>query len=206
MRSQGEIVLKMEEIRKVCKSPKDAPFIQFKVLMHKLEWNEGKMFLKREMRQEQFKAKWEKTARLDEKYLRWEIKEEALDLAAMHVVGQDQEMCMIIALKIFTLFWLFGPKKDKYLKLLWQEFLHTNAWVYHYEPVFKKVAEEVEVDWERLKLRYTTGMFTRILDKQGKLIKTKEVTDAQANNRPGTGRDGVGSMDDPLGTKGMGAV
>ena len=197
MRSQGEIVVKMEEIKRVCRNSQDPAFIQWKTLMHKLEWQSARGFLKPEFRSMEHKDRWEKQARLDVKYLTWEVKEESLDRAAMYVCGEDAEQAGIIMLKILTQVWLLGPTKDKILKILWSEFMNSTAFVYFYEPVFKHVAEEFQVDWNRLKLRYQTGMFTRILDAQGKKIRSEN---AETDNRSGTGRDGLGGVEQGLGT------
>lgn len=176
MRSQQEILQKIDGIAKILYKfdPKKDPFYhQYRILVHKLSWDNAKQFLRPEDITEEGQIEWEKLNGLDKRTLIDEIKEQC-DIGAMHVTGQDIEYALFCACGLIALFWLLGPSKDKILGFIFNDFLSQESIYKCSEPVFTSVCNELGFNWERMKKCYTTGMFTRIEDKFGKKFRLEQ--------------------------------
>lgn len=176
MRSQQEILEKIDGLAKIIykRAPKKDPFYQqYKILVHKLDWKNAKQFLAEKDQTEEGKLNWEKTNILDKKFIVAEIKEQC-DLGAMHVCGNDVEMAFFTATGLLAMFWLLGPVKDKTLTALWADYMDPQNTASCCEKTFKDVCNELQFDWARMKLCYSTGMFSRLADKYGKHFKMKQ--------------------------------
>lgn len=176
MRSQQEILEKIDGIAKIIskRNPKkDAFYQQYKILVHKLTWDNAKQFLKPEDQTEERKIDWEKTNCLDKKFIVAEIKEQC-DLGAMHVCANDIEYAFFTATGLMAMFWLLGPAKDKALAALWTDYMNETNIQTCCERTFKDVCNELQFNWDRMKLCYQTGMFSRLQDKYGKHFKLKQ--------------------------------
>lgn len=183
MRSQLEILEKIDGIAKILykPSPKKDPFYQqYKILVHKLDWKNAREFMKPEDRTEEGKTEWEKLNILDKKVLIAEIKEQC-DLGAMHVCGNDVEYAFFTATGLMAQFWLLGPHYDKILTALWQDYMNPENTARCCEKTFEDVCNELGLNWKRMKLCYTTGMFSRLTDQYGKNLRLQQDADiAQA--------------------------
>lgn len=161
MRSQAEILEKIEETSLMFRDKKDPIFQSYKVLVHKLTWKNAKSFIVEKDYNEDYKKKWENTSHLEKSYLISEIKEQ-MDLSAMCVQSGDKIGCLGCFIILHTLIWLCGPKYDKFLITLWQEFMRLTH-VVRVEEVFLMICNEFQIDWEKLKLRYPKEEKSRLI-------------------------------------------
>ena len=175
MRSQVEIQSKITEISRILNGKKDHPlFYQYQVLVFKLYWENAKQYLKVEDQTEERREAWKKTSSLELKDLKAEIFEQ-LDIAAMHVQGKAKVEAMLCTLILLAQFWLLGTKKDKALKAIWADFSNPAIVDLIYEPIFISIANELQINWDRLKLRYTEKEHSSILDAAGSpILRDKE--------------------------------
>ncbi len=173
MRSQQEILQKIDGLAKMLfkPDPKIDPFFQqYRILVHKLNWEQGKQFIDPKDRNPNSEDKWNELNRLDKATLIKEITEQ-IDLGAMHVVCNDPEMAFYCATGLLAQFWLLGQTKDKVLNILFKEYMSEKSIYLCSEPLFDAVCNELQIDWKRLKLRYQGGMFSKVVDQQGKHFK-----------------------------------
>lgn len=176
MRSQHEILEKIDGLARIIytKAPKKDPFYQqYKVLVHKLSWENAKHFLKLEDYTEENKTGWQKLNILDKKILIAEIKEQC-DLGAMHVCGNDVEYAFFTATGLLAQFWLLGPSKDKVLELLFRDYMTHQNILLCCERTFEDVCNELQFNWPRMKRCYQVGMFSRLSDQFGKKFKLQQ--------------------------------
>lgn len=153
MRTQEEILTKLQQIQNLVNSEKDPMYVQYKILVYKLSWQNALMFLQHKYRTDEQKQKWQKTSRQDDYFIKKEIQDK-IDLAAMYFTDREALACMGIAVGLLTYFWLLGPKKDRALEQLWREFGATYSVENCFRGVFEGICNEMNIDWDRLKLRY----------------------------------------------------
>jgi len=112
MRSQKEIIKKIEDIMKA----KTDPFkIQLRILIQKLEFVNAKRFLKREYYDRfELRELWKKRCRLDEEYLKQQIKD-LLFFAYDQYIEDDAFQLVVCYQEFVVLIWLMGKKYDDLL-------------------------------------------------------------------------------------------
>lgn len=152
MRTQAEILAKIKEIEPFLKH-KDPHYVQYKILVYKLEWHNAIHFLEPQYRTDEQKKKWKDTSKQDDSIILMEIIEK-LDLAAMYYHEYDKTACMGIAFGLLTYVWLMGNKYDKILTVLYREFFAEYAVFNCFRGVFEGISNEFGIDWDRFKSRY----------------------------------------------------
>lgn len=153
MRTQQEIIQKIQLTQNLVKNEKDPMYVQFKILVFKLDWKNALIFLRPEHRTDEQKVKWQKSSRQDDYFIKKEI-EDKLDLGAMYFTDRDPLACMGVVVGLLTYVWLLGKTKDKTLTILWQEFSAQYAIQNCFRGVFEGIANEFNLDWDRMKFRY----------------------------------------------------
>lgn len=153
MRSQKEILEKINELTPFVTSKKSLFFQQYRILVHKLQWKYAIQFLCLEDQKEETRINWNKTNHLEKSYIKKELAEQ-LDISAMCVQSRDEIGTMGCYFICVTLIWLLGPKWDKLQKELWELFERATTKYFYFEPIFNKICQEIGYDWDRMKMRY----------------------------------------------------
>lgn len=162
MRSQNEILKKIDEIALTVRTKKHPMYVQYGTLIHKLSWKNAKSFLAPKDYTEKRKLKWEEKNCLDLEYVLNEIKE-LLDISAMCVQDKNYMGALGCVLTLLAQTWLLGEYKDSDLKYLYMEFaISSPEDCYNY--FFKRVCEIYGQSWERLKIRYAGGSHLNLLN------------------------------------------
>lgn len=184
MRSQQEILEKIDGIAKILYKldPKKDPFFQqYRILVHKLTWENARHFLTPADYTEENKIEWNKNNILDKKILMEEIKEQ-VDIGAMHVEGNDVELAFNCATGLLAQFWLLGPIKDKILTSLFKDYMSQTNIYMCCSKTFEDISNELGFNWERMRLQYKGGLFSKMTDKYGKHFKMKMEEEIENKN------------------------
>ena len=166
MRTQKEILKKLETFAKFITSKKNPAYVQYRILIHKLTWTNAKPYIVPRDRNEKFKAKWNESSRLDENHLLVEIKEQ-VDIAAMCVQDRDPAKTLGCALILLAQIWLLGDKRDEDLKVFWSIYLRACSPSNSYEPLFSAICTVFEFPWEKFESRYQDINNSRVVRPPG---------------------------------------
>ena len=154
MRTQPEILSMIDMIHR---SGTDPVKVQVKTLFRKLEWKHAQRFIVPEKRTEEQKAKHESMNSLDEQQLEKEMAERIEQLfefvSDAQESGQQEDLmrCHIHLQMILVYLWLMGKKRDDLFRWLFRRMSWENM---NHRAVARHLAEEFEVNWHLMELRY----------------------------------------------------
>ena len=175
MRSQIEILQQIKKIQPHFQDKKNPFYIQYRILVHKLSWENAQEFFDAASVKDGMRDKWPETSRLDKEAIVKEMLEQ-VDLGAMFVESKDKVSCIYAIMGLIAQLWLLGPKKDKALSCIFNDFMQAYECLDYYESIFTAICNEIHVDFSRYKLRYKEGGsgFSKIVDQKGEHYRVDE--------------------------------